>query len=147
MHTLTASHRAIVAAALGLAVSLSLGACSPMVAGAPTGQVGCSLLFIYGDLVADNGRTALVTSPNYSPYWDHPVPLDWPDDWTIRPGDGGQLEVVDVGGTVRGRTGTFITLSAVNDPGGSGAWIRDGEMVVCPGQWPAPIPRPADWTT
>ena len=39
-------------------------------------------------------------------------------------------------GTILLLTGAGIVLSAVNDPAGSGAWFRDGELVVCPGPWP-----------
>jgi hypothetical protein len=182
MDTFTSSRRAVVATALGLALSLSLAACSRSSEGGATpatgaqasqavstqtptpaatpdptsdpkpdasyvGEGGCSLIFIYGDLVADNGRTVLVTSPNYSPYWDHAVPLNWPDGWEIRATDGGQVEIVDDTGTVRARTGTFVHITAETDNGD--ILFRDGELVVCPiiGPRPAPFPRPDDWTT
>ncbi len=129
MPTLTASHRAFMATAVGLVLSLSLVACSQ----ADVGPTTCSLLFIDGDLVADDGRVVLVNSGAIRA---GPAPLHWPDGWTVRPTDDGQLEVVDLTGTVRARTGAGIVLSAVNDPAGSGAWFRDGELVVCPGPWP-----------
>jgi hypothetical protein len=177
MDTFTASRRAIVVTAVGLVLSLSLFACSrssdgganpatvaqasqAVVTPAPTSAatpdptpdptpasptdwgVGCSLTFIYGDLVADNGRTVLVSN-----YWDRPVPLDWPGDWTIRSGQGGQLDVADGSGTVRARTGTFVHITAETDNGS--ILFRDGELVVCPfdGPRPAPFPRPDDWAT
>ena len=59
------------------------------------------------------------------------MPLIWPDGWTIRPTDGGQLEVVHVMDTVVARTGTRIVLQAVSDTGSP--LFRDGAMVVCPG--------------
>jgi hypothetical protein len=132
MPTRTASRRAIVAAAVGLGMSLSLVGCSQRGAG----STSCSLLFIPGDLLADNGRVVLLGTHAITATPWRPVPLDWPDGWTVRPLDDGQLEVVDDTGTVRARTGAGIVLSAVADPAGSGAWFRNGELVVCPGQWP-----------
>lgn len=133
MRTLIASRRAGVATAVGLAMALSLGGCSQAPVQEP---VGCSLLFIDGYLVADNGRVVLLGADSITATPSRPVPLDWPDGWTVRPTDDGQLEVVDVTGTVRARTGTGIVLSGVGDPGGSGPWIRNGELVVCPFGWP-----------
>jgi hypothetical protein len=154
MPTFTASRRAVVATALGLAMSLSVVACS-RVAGldAPTeavgdaspepsaplssptdGEVGCLLLFIDGYLVADNGRVFLTETQGARP--GSGTPLDFPDDWTVRPTDDGQLEIEDDTGTVRARTGAGIVLHAVSEPAGSAPWIRDGELVVCPGEWP-----------
>jgi hypothetical protein len=133
MPTFTASRRAVVATALGLAMSLSLVGCSR--ADAPSEMVGCTLLWYDGYLVADNGRVFLTETQGARP--GSGTPLDWPDDWTVRPTDDGQLEIVDGWGTVRARTGAGIVLSAVggNDPPGT-ALFRDGEMVVCPDQWP-----------
>ncbi len=126
--TFTACRRAVIATAVGLVLSLSLAACAQLGVGTP-GPVGCSLVFIFGDLVADNGRVVLAN-------WDQNrlVPLDWPDGWTVRPTDDGPLEVVDDTGTVRARTGEGVKLEGVGDPrgGGYGPWIRDGELVVCP---------------
>jgi hypothetical protein len=118
------------AAALGIAMALSLVGCSPVAA-----PSACSLLFIDGHLVADDGRVVLLPGPSFAA-WGRRVPLDWPAGWTVRPIDEGQLEVVDGTGGVRARTGAGIVLSAVNDPAGSGALFRDGELVVCPGEWP-----------
>jgi hypothetical protein len=128
MRTVTASRRAVIAAAVGLVLSVSLGACSQLGIGAPK-PVGCSLVFIFGDLVADNGRVVLANRNG-----NLPVPLDWPDGWTVRPTDDGQLEVVDDTGTALARTGEGIKLEGVVDPrgGGYGPWIRDGTLVVCP---------------
>ena len=125
MHTFTSSRRAVLATAVGMVLSLALVACS-------ADRSACSLLFIFGDLVADNGRVVLVSS-NVGEV-NRPVPLDWPDGWTVRPTDDGRLEVVDDTGTVRARTGEGIKLEGVVDPrpGTSGPWIRDGELVVCP---------------
>jgi len=123
MPTLTASRRAVLAIAVGLVLPLALGACSD-------DRSVCSLRFIEGDLVADDGRVVLV-HPNLVEE-NHLVPLDWPDGWTVRPTDDGQLEVVDDSGTVLARTGEGIKLEGVADPHGSGPWIRDGELVVCP---------------
>ena len=134
MSTLVTSRRSIVAMAVGLVVSLSLGGCSQLVADAPSeAVVGCTLLWYDGYLVADNGRAVLAESQGDR----SGTPLIWPDRWMVRPIDDGQLEVVDVTGTVRARTGKGIVLSAVggNDPPGT-ALFRDGAMVVCPGQWP-----------
>jgi hypothetical protein len=126
----TASRRAAVATAVGLALPLSLVAWSGIsrLAADAREEVACSLLFITGDLVADNGRVALANSNVGN------VALDWPDRWSVRPTYDGQLEVVDDMGTVRTRTGEAIKLEGVVDPrgGGYGAWIRDGELVVCP---------------
>ncbi len=58
-HTFTACRRAVIATALGLVLALSLVACAQLGVGTPS-PVGCSLLFISGDLVADNGRVVLV---------------------------------------------------------------------------------------
>ena len=135
MRTFTACRRAVVATALGLVLSLALVACSQLGVGAPS-DVRCSLLVIPGDLVADNGRVVLLGTHAITETPWRPVPLDWPDGWTVRPTDDGQLEVVEDTSTVRARTGAGIVLSAVADPAGSGAWVRDGELVVCPGQWP-----------
>jgi hypothetical protein len=170
MPTFTASRRAVVATALGLAMSLSVVACSRVAgldapteavgdaspepsaplssptptrtpAGGPTatlanryGEVGCLLLFIDGYLVADNGRVFLTETQGARP--GSGTPLDFPDDWTVRPTDDGQLEIEDDTGTVRARTGAGIVLHAVSEPAGSAPWIRDGELVVCPGEWP-----------
>jgi hypothetical protein len=102
---------------------------TPTTTGSSGDGVACSLLFIDGDLVADNGRVILANSRE-----GPPVPLVWPDGWTVRPTDDGQLEVVDDTGTVRTRTGEAIKLEGIVDPrgGGYGPWVRDGELVVCP---------------
>lgn len=112
----------------------------------PDGGVACSLTFVFGDLVAENGRVVLATSPNFSPYWDYPVPLEWPDGTTIRPTDDGQVEVVDDSDAVRARTGTFVQLDAAGTSGGS-ILFRGEDLVICPGSWPRPAPRPDGWTT
>jgi hypothetical protein len=132
VRTLTASHRAIVATTVGLVVSIVLAACSqssPLVADAPSEAVGCSLSQFHGDLVAENGRAVLKTAGSNWGERAGTVPLDWPGDWTIRPTDGGQLEVVDVPtGVVLARTGTRIILLTRDylTP-----FDRDGEFVVC----------------
>jgi hypothetical protein len=154
----TASRRAAIATAVGLYLPLSLVAfsgISQLAADVPNEGVGCSLGWIQGYLVADNGgvngRVALAEaaglpwtpqSGTATPLPGSGMPLDWPDRWTVRPTYYGQLEVVDDWGTVRARTGAGIVLYAVVDPVGSGAWIRDGELVVCPGQWPINIMDP-----
>jgi hypothetical protein len=132
MPTSTASRRALVATALGLSLPLSLAAFVGIsqMADARREEVGCSLLWINGYLVADNGQVALVKSSIGN------VSLDWPDGWTVRRTYDGQLEIVEGMGTVRARTGEGIVLMGVSDPDGSGPWIRDGELVVCPFQWP-----------
>lgn len=136
MRTLTACCRAVVPAALGLVLSVSLVACAQLGIGAPR-HVSCSLLFIPGDLVADDGRVVLLAGHEIiEPPYGRPVSLDWPDGWTVRPADDGELEVVDTTGALRARTGAGIVLFGVADPDGSGPWIRDGALVVCPGAWP-----------
>lgn len=131
-------------AGLGLALSLALVACAQLGIGAPS-PVGCSLLFISGDLVADNGRVVLLAGHEILDQpQGRPVRLDWPDGWTVRTRDDGQLEVVDDTGLLRARTGEDIVLFAVADPDDSGPWIRDGELVVCPGEWPANDLAPDD---
>lgn len=132
MRTFTACHRAIVATTVGLVVSLSLAACSQssqLVADAPSEAVGCSLSQFHGNLVAENGRAVLKTAGSNWGDRAGTVPLDWPGDSTIRPIDGGQLEVVDVRtGVVLARTGARIILL-------TGDYLapfnRDGEFVVC----------------
>ena len=62
--------------------------------------------------------------------------IDWPGDWTVRPTDGGQLEIVDVPtGIVLARTGS------------ASSWVRltpqkpfnsDGEFVACGQTTPGP---------
>jgi hypothetical protein len=87
--------------------------------------VGCTLVGIHGDLVAENGRTVLVTtSPAAGRMW-----LAWPDGWTTRPTDDGQLEVVS-DGVVAARTGTRVRLHSVSDTGS--LLFRDGLRVVYP---------------
>lgn len=114
-------------------MALSLGGCSQP-------NVGCSLAQIHGYLIAVNGRAVLSRLGEITP-----LLLAWPDGWTVRPTNDGQLEVVEpaaggykdagkvVTGTVRARTGTSIMLYGVADPVTSSFWIRDGELVVCPG--------------
>ena len=110
MRTLTASHRAVVADAVGLVLSLSLAACSQLAGGAHGDVVGCSLEQFHGNLVAENGRPVFRSlQHNLS---SDPVPLDVPDGWEIRATDGGQFEVLDGTGTVRVTTGTRVILLA-----------------------------------
>ncbi len=129
MRTFTASRRAIVATTVGLVLSLSLAACSQiseLVADAPSERVGCSLLQFHGDLVAEDGRVVFEATVSS---WSGTVPTDWPGDWTVRPTDDGQLEVVDVPtGSVLARTGTRVILltSDYQEP-----FNREGEFVVC----------------
>ena len=100
----------------------------------PIEALGCTLLWYDGYLVADNGRAILAESQGDR----SGTPLIWPDGWTVRAIDDEQLEIVDLTGTVRARTGEGIVLSMVggNDPPGT-ALFRDGGMVVCPDHWPA----------
>jgi hypothetical protein len=131
MRTLTPSRRTVVAAALGLVASLSLGGCSQG-AGAPPADVGCLLAQFHGELVAENDRPVVRTLGDNWEAFGHAgtVPLDWPDGWTIRPTDGGQLEVLDGNGSVRVRTGTRIVLLHSGDPA-LPVFNRDGEFQVC----------------
>src|SRR4051794_27922423 len=103
MPTFTTSRRVIVVAAIGLVLSPSLAGCSLLARAAPSDFVGCSLLFIDGSLVADDGRVVLLPNQSFAA-WGPRVPLDFPDGWTVRPIDDGQLEVVDDAGTVRAHT-------------------------------------------
>ena len=89
-----------------------------------------SLLWIDGYLVADNGRVILAESQGDR----SGTPLTWPDGWTVRPIDGGQLEIVDVTGTVHSRTGEGIVFTVVTDTGGP--VYSDGALEVCPPPWP-----------
>lgn len=131
MRTLTGSHRALVATAVSLVVSLSLAGCSQLsqsVVASPT-MVGCLLAQFHGDLVAENGRPVLKTA---GANWGGrtTVPLDWPDGWTIRATDDGQFEVLDRNGSVQVSTGTPIVL--LTDPdSNTPEFNRDGEFVVC----------------
>jgi hypothetical protein len=128
MRTLTPSRRAILAAAVGLVASLSLVGCSR---GAAESQVACLLLQFHGELVAVNGRAVLM--PLGANTWGGrtgPVPLDWPDGWTIRPADGGQLEVRDPRGSVQGTTGGRVIVYTDGNPG-TPEYNGDGEFVVC----------------
>ena len=87
----------------------------------------CSLLQFHGDLVAENGRVVFETAMFDSS--GTVVPIDWPGDWTLRPTDGGQLEVVDVPtGSVLARTGTRVILYT---PDYLTPFNRDGEFVAC----------------
>ena len=129
MRTLTTSRGAIVAAALGLAASLSLGACSQGAVASPA-HVGCLLAQYHGDLVAENGRPVLKTAGSNWMERAGTVPLDWPDGWTIRPTEGGPLEVLDGNDSVQVRTGTRIVLLHTGDPAVP-VFNRDGEFVVC----------------
>lgn len=116
MPTLTASRRAVIATALGLAMSISLVACSQ-----PLEDVGCSLYQWHGDLVNENGRAVLRNSDGST------MPLVWPDGWTVRPTSDGQLEVLGGGGEVLTRTGEAIKLEGVDAPE-----IDMTELAVCP---------------
>jgi hypothetical protein len=131
MHTSTAPRRAVVATALGLVLSLSLGACTQLGLVAPSELiVGCSLYQYHGNLVAENGRPVFRTLQDDIP--PDPVPLDLPDGWEIRATDGGQFEVLDgtgVVGVVRGTTGTHVIVLSDGDP--TPALNADGELVVC----------------
>ena len=137
MHTLTASHRAVLADAVGLVLSLSLGACSQTVSGAHDDGVGCSLEQFHGNLVAENGRPVFRSiQHNLS---SDPVPLDVPDGWEIRATDGGQFEVLDGTGTVRVTTGTRVIVLSDGDPN-SPALNGDGALVVCDAApWPTDL--------
>ena len=136
MHTFTASRRAVVATAVGIVLSLSLVACSPLAGGAHSGVVGCSLEQFHGTLVAENGRPVFRSIQHNLP--SDPVPLDLPDGWEIRATDGGQFEVLDGTGTVRVTTGTSVIVLSDGDPN-SPALNADGAIVVCDA-----IPRPTD---
>jgi len=125
MRTLTASRRSTVATTVGLVVSLSLVACSR------AENVACSLKQFHGELVAENGRPLLKATQNDAT-WEQgasTVLLDWPDGWTIRPTDGGQLEVLDANGSVRVRTGTPVVLLPPYEVGGYR--YSGGEFRVC----------------
>jgi hypothetical protein len=131
MRTPTPSRCAIVATTVGLIVSLSLVGCSRGAVESPTSAlVGCLLLQHHGELVALNGRPVLTPLDGTWGGRSGPVPLDWPDGWTIRPADGGQLEVLDAGGSVQGTTGARVivyTDGSIDTPEYNG----DGEFVVC----------------
>jgi len=134
MRTLTASHRAVVASAVGLVLSLSLVACSQTVSSAPDDVVGCSLAQFHGNLVAEDGRPVFRSIQHDLP--SDPVPLDVPDGWEIRATDGGQFEVLDATGSVRVTTGTRIIVLSDGDPN-SPALNADGAFVVCDADpWP-----------
>jgi hypothetical protein len=91
---------------------------------------GCSLLQFHGHLAAENGRPVFRSiQHNHAP---DPVPLDWPDGWTIRPADGEQFEVLDRDGFVRARTGTRVILLT---PDYLNVHNRDGEFIVCDGPY------------
>ena len=92
-----------------------------------TVQVGCSLGQHHGNLVAQNGVTVLQTLGDWGARAGT-VTLDWPEGWTIRPTDSGQLAVVDSGGSVRVRTGTNVIVYTSDD---RNPYNRDGEFIVC----------------
>ena len=92
----------------------------------PPEPVGCSLLQFHGDLVAENGRVVVRTAGSN---WSGTKPIHWPGDWTVRPTDGGQLEVVDVPtGIVLARTGTRVILSTADY---QNPFNGDGEFLAC----------------
>ena len=140
MRFLTASHRAVVADAVGLVLSLSLVACSQTVRSAPDDVVGCSLEQFHGNLVAENGRPVFRSIQHNLP--SDPVPLDVPDGWEIRATDGGQFEVLDATGSVRVATGTRIIVLSDGDPD-SPALNADGAFVVCDAD-PWPMDQPVE---
>ena len=134
MRTLTASHRAVVADAVGLVLSISLVACSQTVSSAHDAVAGCSLEQFHGNLVAENGRPVFRSIQHNLP--SDPVPLDVPDGWEIRATDGGQFEVLDATGSVRVTTGTRIIVLSDGDHN-SPALNADGAFVVCDADpWP-----------
>jgi hypothetical protein len=103
----------------------------PPFEGDPGFEGNCgSLLWIDGYLVADNGRVILAESQGGR----SGTPLTWPDGWTVRPLDGGQLEIMDAAGTVQARTGEGIVFTARSGMGGP--LYRDGALEVCPPPWP-----------
>jgi hypothetical protein len=122
----TASRRAVVATAVGLALSLSLVGCSQEAA-SPT-WVGCSLGQNHGTLVAHNGRVFLGQTQGAQP--GSGAPLDLPDGLTVRPTDDGELEIVGDGGAVLFTTGTRVIVYEDGNPD-TPARNRDGEFVVC----------------
>jgi hypothetical protein len=103
----------------------------PPFEGDPGFEGNCgSLLWIDGYLVADNDRMVLAESQGDR----SGTPLTWPDGWTVRPIGGGQLEILDVAGTVQARTGEGIVFTARSGMGGP--LYRDGALEVCPPPWP-----------
>src|SRR4051794_31221759 len=93
-----------------------------------TGLVGCSLYQYHGDLVAENGAPVLKPLGDWGARSGTVVSLDWPEGWTIRPTDGGQLDVLNRDGSVQVRTGTHVILltSDYLKP-----FNRDDELIVC----------------
>jgi hypothetical protein len=129
LRSLDPSHSSIVATTVGLVMSLALVACSRATVGSPA-TVGCSLLQFHGELVALNGRAVLRPLGDTWQGRTGPVPLDWPDDWTIRPADEGQLEVLDHKGSVQGTTGARVIVYTDGNPD-TPEYNGDGEFVVC----------------
>jgi hypothetical protein len=130
MRSLIASRRAVVAAALGLAMSLSLVGCS-RIAGLdarPRAHSGCSLWQSHGVLVSENGRPVFRSIQHDIP--PEPLPLDVPDRWEIRATDGGQFEVLDHTGTIRATTGTRVVVLGDYDPN-TPTVNADGALAVC----------------
>jgi len=131
MPTFTSSRRAVAATTVGLVLSLSFAACSPVSdLVAPSEEwVGCSLGQQHGNLVAENGRPLFRHLPADDPPRDS-VPLDFPDGWEVRAKDDGQLVVLDRTGVVAGITGTHVIMYEDGNPD-TPARNRDGEFVVC----------------